>query len=381
MVDGGIVGGPPRRARDAALPLRRLGQTRSLPSSRERRSSRSCSATKSARASALKMCYAAWTKGSAALLLTVAEAAERSVSPTSCAPESEQSIPVWPIGSSGPERSADAKGWRSDRRRCARSRRRSRRGRAGRLPRGRRGDIRAELTYASVYPLLTTRSLARPFTYRSRRASGRVRSSRSGSAAPAAAASWSLEDEPPPGVSVSAVERVVEELPPTWSSSRSGSRTTTARRPGARSASSRRARAKRRGERKAPAGARLAARRGGARELTPRSGRRSAGCGRRGGGAVPALRRDRERQDRGLPPGRRGARARPGRDRPRPGDRADAAGDRPLSSALRRRDRAAPLGPDRAPSGATSASGSRAARRASSSAPARRCSRRCATSA
>ena len=63
---------------------------------------------------------------------------------------------------------------------------------------------------------------------------------------------------------------------------------------------------------------------------------------------LPARRRDRQRQDRGLPPGvRGGARARARRDRARAGDRADAAGGRPLRGALRRRARDPALGPDR----------------------------------
>ena len=61
--------------------------------------------------------------------------------------------------------------------------------------------------------------------------------------------------------------------------------------------------------------------------------------------ARPPLRRDRQRQDRGLPPGVRGsARARPRRDRPRARDRAHAADARPFPGALRRPRRPAPLG-------------------------------------
>ena len=61
-----------------------------------------------------------------------------------------------------------------------------------------------------------------------------------------------------------------------------------------------------------------------------------------------ARRRDRERQDRGLPPGvRRRARARPRRDRARARDRARRRRRSAASGALRRPRRGAPLGPDR----------------------------------
>ena len=75
---------------------------------------------------------------------------------------------------------------------------------------------------------------------------------------------------------------------------------------------------------------------------TDRAGERP--CGGRGGarsrrarGAAPAARRHRQRQDGGLPAsGGRRARARPLGDRPRAGDRADAADRGPLRRALRR---------------------------------------------
>ncbi len=64
--------------------------------------------------------------------------------------------------------------------------------------------------------------------------------------------------------------------------------------------------------------------------------------------APAARRRDRQRQDRGLPAGvRRRARARQGRDRARAGDRADAADAGSLPGPLRRPDRRPPLGADR----------------------------------
>ena len=58
------------------------------------------------------MCYAAWTKGSAALLLTVAEAAERLGLADELRAEWERSIPGLAERLGRAERSANAKGWR-----------------------------------------------------------------------------------------------------------------------------------------------------------------------------------------------------------------------------------------------------------------------------
>jgi 3-hydroxyisobutyrate dehydrogenase-like beta-hydroxyacid dehydrogenase len=63
-------------------------------------------------ASALKLCYAAWTKGSAALLLTVAEAAERLGLTGPLRAEWERSLPGLTDRLERAGRSADAKGWR-----------------------------------------------------------------------------------------------------------------------------------------------------------------------------------------------------------------------------------------------------------------------------
>jgi len=110
------------------------------------------------------------------------------------------------------------------------------------------------LTYASVYPLLTTRSLARPFTYTVEDGVGKgaVVQIRLGGARRRGVV-VGLEDEPPPGVTVSAVERVVEELPPDlvelalWIADYYGST------PGRALGLVAPPRAKRRGERRAPA--------------------------------------------------------------------------------------------------------------------------------
>jgi hypothetical protein len=63
-------------------------------------------------ASALKMCYAAWTKGSAALLLATAEAAESLGVADALRAEWVHSIPELPARLERARRSADAKGWR-----------------------------------------------------------------------------------------------------------------------------------------------------------------------------------------------------------------------------------------------------------------------------
>jgi primosomal protein N' (replication factor Y) len=71
------------------------------------------------------------------------------------------------------------------------------------------------VTYASVFPLLTTRALAKPFTYTVEDGVGKgavVQIRLGGSRRRGVVVG--IEDEPPPGIEVSAVERVVEELPP-----------------------------------------------------------------------------------------------------------------------------------------------------------------------
>jgi 3-hydroxyisobutyrate dehydrogenase-like beta-hydroxyacid dehydrogenase len=111
VVDGGIVGGPPRepgtrlylsgaRAADVAA----LFEGTALEPV--------VLGDEVGTASALKMCYAAWTKGSAALLLTVAEAAERLGLADELRAEWEHSIPGLTERLERAARSADAKGWR-----------------------------------------------------------------------------------------------------------------------------------------------------------------------------------------------------------------------------------------------------------------------------
>ena len=63
-------------------------------------------------ASALKMCYAGWSKASAALLLAIAAAAERLGVGDALRAEWEHSIPELPDALARAGRSADEKGWR-----------------------------------------------------------------------------------------------------------------------------------------------------------------------------------------------------------------------------------------------------------------------------
>lgn len=107
FVDGGIVGGPPRepgtrlylsgaRAADvASLFAGSLLETRLVSD-----------------ASALKMAYAAWSKGTAALLLATREVARHFAVDDALAVEWDESVPGLHERLERAERSAAAKGWR-----------------------------------------------------------------------------------------------------------------------------------------------------------------------------------------------------------------------------------------------------------------------------
>ena len=132
------------------------------------------------------------------------------------------------------------------------------------------------------------------------------------------------------------------------STSRSGSPTTTARRRPARSRSSRPELPKRRKEQAPPAERQSFGGEAEPAELLPEQraaiDRIVAAIDAGAGGAVPALRADRLREDRGVPPGLRGsARARARRDPARAGDLARAADRRPGARAVRRPGRDPPL--------------------------------------
>lgn len=111
FVDGGIVGGPPRES-----------GTRLYLSGREAPTVAALFegtlleavvlGEEPGTASALKMCYAGWSKASAALLLTIAAAAERLGVADALRAEWEHSIPELPDELARANRAADAKGWR-----------------------------------------------------------------------------------------------------------------------------------------------------------------------------------------------------------------------------------------------------------------------------
>jgi 3-hydroxyisobutyrate dehydrogenase-like beta-hydroxyacid dehydrogenase len=111
FVDGGIVGGPPREAgtrlylsgREAPAVAGLFDGTLLEPV---------VLGEEPGTASALKMCYAGWSKASAALLLAIAAAAERLGVADALRAEWEHSIPELPEELARAERSADAKGWR-----------------------------------------------------------------------------------------------------------------------------------------------------------------------------------------------------------------------------------------------------------------------------
>ena len=106
-VDGGIVGGPPRTPGTRLYLSGRLaGEAASLfaGSLLEPRVVSD--------ASALKMTYSAWSKGSAALLLATRDVAERYGVDEALAAEWADSIPELPARLAHAERSAAAKGWR-----------------------------------------------------------------------------------------------------------------------------------------------------------------------------------------------------------------------------------------------------------------------------
>ena len=112
LVDGGIVGPPPTRS----------GTTRLYLSGAEAEPIAALFAgtnvdarvvsTEPGAASALKMAYAGWTKGSAALLLTVRELARAEGVEDALLEEWRLSIPELEGRLAGAERSAQRKGWR-----------------------------------------------------------------------------------------------------------------------------------------------------------------------------------------------------------------------------------------------------------------------------
>ena len=110
FVDGGIVGGPPTEPGTRLyLSGERANEVEALFSGTALEPV--VLDAQPGTASALKACYAGWTKGSAALLIALAEAAEALGVRDALEAEWERSIPELPRRLAG-RRSAAAKGWR-----------------------------------------------------------------------------------------------------------------------------------------------------------------------------------------------------------------------------------------------------------------------------
>jgi len=112
FVDGGIIGGPPREPGDARLYLsgEDAGQVAQLFDGTVLETP-----VVSARigdASAVKMAYAGWTKGTAALILAVRELARREGVEPALLEEWSRSQPELEARYAAAERSANSKGWR-----------------------------------------------------------------------------------------------------------------------------------------------------------------------------------------------------------------------------------------------------------------------------
>jgi len=108
FVDGGIVGSPPREAGTTRLYL--SGAQAECVAGLFRGSA--LDARVVSNASALKMAYAAWTKGTAAMLLAVRELARREGIEEALLAEWDLSLPELRERHERALRSAEAKGWR-----------------------------------------------------------------------------------------------------------------------------------------------------------------------------------------------------------------------------------------------------------------------------
>ena len=108
FVDGGIVGSPPREAGTTRLYL--SGAQAAEVAELFRGSA--LDARVVSNASAVKMAYAAWTKGTAAMLLAIRELARREGVEDALLAEWDLSLPELPDRHARAERSAEAKGWR-----------------------------------------------------------------------------------------------------------------------------------------------------------------------------------------------------------------------------------------------------------------------------
>lgn len=111
FVDGGIVGGPPR-APGTRLYLSGAEATTVAAAFAGTALEPVVLGDEPGLASALKACYAGWSKGSAALLLALAAAAEELGVGEALRAEWARSVPDVPERLDAAVRSADAKGWR-----------------------------------------------------------------------------------------------------------------------------------------------------------------------------------------------------------------------------------------------------------------------------
>jgi hypothetical protein len=111
-VDGGIIGAPPRSARDSRLYLsgQRAGEVGEMfkGTALEAR----VIGDQAGAASAVKIAYAAWTKGTAALILAIRALAHAEGVEETLLAEWEQSQPMLTARSHTAARSATEKGWR-----------------------------------------------------------------------------------------------------------------------------------------------------------------------------------------------------------------------------------------------------------------------------
>jgi len=108
FVDGGIVGSPPREPGTARLYL--SGDCASEVA--ELFAGSALDARVASNASAVKMAYAAWTKGTAAMLLAIRELARREGVEDTLLAEWDLSVPELRERYERARRSAEAKGWR-----------------------------------------------------------------------------------------------------------------------------------------------------------------------------------------------------------------------------------------------------------------------------
>ena len=112
LVDGGIVGPPPAQSGTTRLYLSGGEADRIAALFAGTNLAARVIAAEAGAASALKIAYAGWTKGSAALLLTVRELARAEGVEDGLLDEWRLSIPELEARLAGAERSAHRKGWR-----------------------------------------------------------------------------------------------------------------------------------------------------------------------------------------------------------------------------------------------------------------------------